>query len=493
MPERPPDVVVVGLGFGDEGKGGVVDFLTRRVAADGHGTPLIVRFNGGPQAAHRVVTTEGQEHIFAQFGSGSFVSDAHTLLLAAMLVDPFALEAEATQLLRCGMENVEQRIHAAPECVVVTPYHRLVNRVKELLRGAGRHGSCGMGVGEARFDAVAGRPTLLLGDLRKSARLQDRLDAIQEHKLTECRDLLRNSAPADCAAEVLAEIGLHEGAGLNDDIGQRLQDFARRFAGVGSPEGSAQLDARHHSVLYEGAQGALLDERRGFFPFVSVTDTSARGALEAALAGGRPRPRVLGVLRALPTRHGPGPFVTHDEWLTRVRPDPVNAFGRWQREFRVGWFDLVAARYALSFATADGLAITGLDRLSGLSEVRFCTAYAIQETDLFGGAGLAPDGESLFCTDGRLPDGSIRITDIRTSSAPSQAEQRLLANLLLRARPLYETLPSGATPEAFVDRLQEALGVTVVLRSFGPSALDREFDSGFLACERRGAPKAKTL
>ena len=503
MTDGPPDIVVVGLGFGDEGKGSVVDYLARRMAEDAAPlAPGVARFNGGPQAAHRVVTADGREHVFAQFGSASFLPASQTVLGAGMLVDPFALEAEADVLLRTGLEGIEERIFADPKCVLVTPYHRLVNRIKELLRGEDRHGSCGMGVGEARFDAAEGRPSLCFGDIRNRGPMRQLLADIQSYKITQCRELLAQAAGPEqkrtlspkILAEVASEIQTHAAADLNAHIELGLARIALRFPGLGAPDSLDLLGRSQAPVLYEGAQGALLDAERGFFPFVSVTDTGTTGALAMADQSGRRAPSVLGVLRCLPTRHGPGPFVAHDALLTKQLPDAVNAFDRWQREFRVGWFDLVIARYALSFVPTDAIALTGLDLLAGLPELRICTGYAIQEPVPFETAATPPlQPADIFVIDGRLPDGRLRVTDIRADTAPSRVRQEALCRALLTAQPLYESLPSGGSASRFTEYVERSLGLDVVLRSFGPTAADRELSAGFLTCEGRPNTKSPTV
>jgi adenylosuccinate synthase len=133
--------LVLGLGFGDEGKGSLVDWLARRAKSP----PLVVRFNGGPQAQHHVVTDDGRVHCFAQLGSASFVDGSRTHLAHDMAVDPFALHAEIAEF--AGPVDVT----IDPRCVVVTPWHAIVNRIRESLRGAGRHGTTGRGIREAKL------------------------------------------------------------------------------------------------------------------------------------------------------------------------------------------------------------------------------------------------------------------------------------------------------------------------------------------------------
>jgi len=142
--------VVCGLGFGDEGKGSVIDFLCNPRRPDPART--VVRFNGGAQAAHNVLAADGRHHTFAQFGSGSFTPGVRTHLSRFVLVDPLALAAEAAHLASAGVPDALDRLTVDRDALLVTPYHQAANRAREVARGRGRHGSCGMGIGEtARY------------------------------------------------------------------------------------------------------------------------------------------------------------------------------------------------------------------------------------------------------------------------------------------------------------------------------------------------------
>jgi len=141
--------LVVDLGFGDAGKGLLSYYLVRTT-----GARWVVRFNGGAQAGHNVVTTDGRHHTFSQVGAGSFVPGVRTYLARDMVVHPTALDSEARHLARVGVADAMRRMHVDPECRVTTPFHQASTRVRELLRGAARHGSCGVGVGETVRDSL---------------------------------------------------------------------------------------------------------------------------------------------------------------------------------------------------------------------------------------------------------------------------------------------------------------------------------------------------
>src|SRR3954469_18473147 len=179
--------LTVDLGFGDAGKGSIVDFLTRQ-----HTAHTVVRYNGGAQAAHRVVTAgpNSREHVFAQFGSGT-LAGAATHLSRFMLLDPLAMVAEEQHLQALGVPDAFDRTTIDERALVITPFQRAANRLKELARGAGRHGSCGMGIGETMIDYLEhGQRVLFAGDLRSPDLLRSKLRFLHEINLAKIQALL---------------------------------------------------------------------------------------------------------------------------------------------------------------------------------------------------------------------------------------------------------------------------------------------------------------
>ncbi|GAA3983850.1 adenylosuccinate synthase [Actinomadura viridis] len=411
-------VVVVDLGFGDAGKGTVVDWLCARGPEPVH---AVVRFNGGAQAAHNVVTPDGRHHTFAQFGSGTFTPGVRTHLSRFMLVDPLALAAEAGHLRALGVGDALDRLTADRDALLTTPYHRAANRARERARGADRHGSCGMGIGETAAYALAHDDAPRVGDCLSPARLRRRLTAVRDRYLEEF--------PAATAGEAVPPV---------EDCVAAFTAFAERVRVV--PGDHLHRLLRTGRVVFEGAQGVLLDEWHGFHPYTTWSTTTFANAetllREAGDAGG-PAVR-LGVLRAYATRHGPGPFVTEDPALTADLPDPHNGTGPWQGSFRVGHLDAVALRYALEVAGgADALAVTHLDVARARGDLKVCVAY----------------------------DGMERLPVHEGGDLEGRAA---LARRLLTARPVYA--PLGADP---VPVIEDMLGVPVALRSYGPTAADK--------------------
>ncbi|MFY1631727.1 adenylosuccinate synthetase [Solwaraspora sp. WMMB335] len=407
-------VAVVDLGYGDAGKGTVVDWLcaTRPVRA-------VVRFNGGGQAAHTVVLPDGRAHTFAQFGAGTFRPGVRTHLSRFMVVDPLALAGEATHLAALGVPDALDRLTVDREALLATPYHRAANQAREIARGADRHGSCGMGVGESMAYALAhpdSAPTV--GDCLDPGLLRHRLALLRERLAAELGPL---DAPpvADTVAAYTA---------FADRVSIVDRSWAARLLRAGT-------------VVFEGAQGVLLDEWHGFHPYTTWSTTTFAN-VDALLAEAGMSPEAvtrLGVLRVLTPRHGPGPLVTEDPAL---RPaERHNGTNRWQGRFRFGHFDAVAHRYAMDVAGGvDALALTHLDLL-GRHRLRLCQAY--DWTD-------------------RLPAGPPGDLD----------RQAALTRRLLTSRPSYGADP-GPDPNAWVAAVEAALGVPVRLTSHGPTAADK--------------------
>lgn len=334
--------IVVDLGFGDAGKGTVTDFLVRD-----RGAKTVVRYNGGPQAAHRVVTSDGRAHVFAQLGAGTFVPGVRTVLAATMAVEPWALLDENDYLRRQGVEDALERLTIHPDCVVVTPMHRNANRARELARGERRHGSCGVGVGEAVADARSGAPTIRVRDLFDAPRLLRSLQAIDDYKRSI--DGYVPVADLDLWAEVPRRL---------------LANRIRVADGI--------ADALQGHVVFEGAHGVLLDEDHGLHPYTTWSSCTTRHA-DALLSDFDGAVQRLGVVRAYATRHGPGPFPTEVPGLL-AGVEAANPDGPWQGPFRVGWFDAVLTRYAIrANGGVDGLAVTCLDHV--VADWRMADAY----------------------------------------------------------------------------------------------------------------------
>ncbi|TDD64864.1 adenylosuccinate synthetase, partial [Actinomadura rubrisoli] len=409
-------VIVVDLGFGDAGKGTVVDRLCEEPSAT-----AVVRFNGGAQAAHRVVARDGRAHTFAQFGSGTFTPGVRTHLSRFMLVDPLALAGEADHLRALGVRDAIDRLTVDRGALLTTPYHRAANRARESARGAARHGSCGMGVGETASYALAHDDAPRAGDCLSPARLRRRLTAL--------RDWYHDTFPPRGA--------FPSGGGVPDVDAcvDAFTAFGEHVRVVGGEHLRGLL--REGDVVFEGAQGVLLDEWHGFHPYTTWSTTTFANA-ETLLAEADETATRLGVLRTYATRHGPGPFVTEDADLTAALPDTSNGTGPWQGAFRVGHLDAVALRYALDVTGGvDGLAVTHLDVAGARPDLRVCRAYDVN---------------------GR------RVDRLEAGPPGDLARQEALTSRLFAARPVY--VPLGDAEET----IEDALRTRIVLHSHGPTS-----------------------
>jgi adenylosuccinate synthase len=449
-------ILTVDLGFGDAGKGSIVDWLARSEHAK-----LVVRYNGGCQAAHNVVASDGHHHTFAQFGSGSFVPGVHTYLSRFMLVAPDNFLQEETALVRAGIPDAAARVHVSRLAPITTPFHRATNRLRELIRGRSRHGSCGQGIGETAADVLKYGPAMLYASdfadpplVRRKLRF---LRAAKRLELEEDDDLRRRAAHDQSFAQ---ELRLFDDDDTIDAIVATYASFAARVQLVDESFLAGQL-AADGTVLFEGAQGVLLDEDYAFFPYATRSKTTLANAerllAEAGFAG---RAFRLGLHRAYAVRHGPGPFVTEDADLTRRLPDHHNGMNAWQREFRVGWFDPLAVRYAIAATGGvDGLAVTCLDRLENVSDLRVATAYR------YAGDGTNADLTRCFR---RTAAGGI--TDLAPACRPDLDHQRALTDLLFACVPIYECVAATSGREALAEFLADRVGAPLAAVSFGMTA-----------------------
>jgi adenylosuccinate synthase len=411
-------IAVVDLGYGDAGKGTVVDWLcaTRPVHA-------VVRFNGGAQAGHTVVTEDGRTHTFAQFGSGT-LRGVPTFLSRFMIVDPLALTAEAEHLSTLAVRDPYGLLTVDARALVTTPYHRLANQARELARGTARHGSCGIGVGETVAHALAHPDDAVrFGDLAAPATLRRKLRHLNDRLVNVLGELRVTGLPPAPPVEDCAAV---------------LGAVATRIRTVSTVE---TMIARGPCV-FEGAQGVLLDEWRGFHPYTTWSTTTFDNAAE--LAG--PDLVRLGVLRCFTTRHGAGPHVTEDPALTARLVDPHNHPGPWQGTFRVGHFDAVAHRYAIEVAgRLDGLALTHLDIATAEPALRICRAYRV--------------GDRIMT---RFAPGGLR----------DLSYQESLTATLSGAAPLFDE----DAPADWAEAVAGALDVPVVLASHGPTAREKRMN-----------------
>jgi len=437
-------ILIAGLGFGDEGKGSIVDYLTRL-----YHSKLVVRYCGGAQAAHNVVLPNGTHHTFAQFGSGT-LAGADTLLSRYMMVNPLALEEEVQALVALG-HSPYNVLFVEGEALVTNVYQVAANRLRETIRNK-RHGSCGMGIGETAKDALE-HPDMALriGDLPNRDKVHEKLRFSRNLKLKEFEGCDIDAGDPNLLL-------------LRDEAA--LSYYAVRYHAFGCKINIVDRNwlefrlSRDSTVIFEGAQGVLLDQDYGFFPYVTRSDITFNNAYE--LLGDFNGPvRRMGILRAYMTRHGAGPFPTevHDKDAagncTEYATDTHNKYGEWQQSFRLGHFDMVLARYALEvIGGVDELVITNLDKLRVTDRPSVCVGYVLEK------------GVSIT----KLPvQQRLDLYGCLRGLEPNLDKQEELTRKIENAIPVVKLFDRSA----FLDDIAQELKTPVTLCSTGPTYEDK--------------------
>ncbi|RLA92623.1 MAG: adenylosuccinate synthase [Deltaproteobacteria bacterium] len=414
-----PCVVVVGVQWGDEGKGKVVDLLAEE--AD-----VIVRFQGGSNAGHTLVVG-GEKFIFHLIPSGILRPNKRCVIGNGVVVDPEVLLEEIRSLKERGYLQDDSQLLVSEAAQVVMPYHKAIDKGREG-RSSKPLGTTGRGIGPAYEDKVS-RVGIRVGDLLHEEVLRGKLERALEEK-------------NPYLVHVLGQRGLDLDPLLEEMLryGESLRPYI-----VNTSRFLAEEIARGRRVLFEGAQGALLDVDHGTYPYVTSSNTVAGNACCGAGIGPTQIDFVLGVVKAYTTRVGGGPFPTElrDGTGDYLRERGGEYGATTGRPRRCGWFDAVAVRHAIRVNGTGGLALTKLDTLTGLDRLRICTAYRLH-------------GELIE----EFPSGA----ELLERCEPVYEEVEGWKEELTGRRSLLE-LPAAA--RNYVERLQELLGVPFYLISVG--------------------------
>ncbi len=352
------NVVVIGAQWGDEGKGKVVDLLTDRASA-------VVRFQGGHNAGHTLVI-DGEQTILHLIPSGILRDGVKCLIGNGVVLSPAALLEEIDGLEARGVPVCE-RLAISASCALILPYHVALDRAREIARGSQAIGTTGRGIGPAYEDKVS-RRGLRLGDALDAAGLAEKLRLVMEYHNFALEHYFKTD-PLDYQ-QVL------------DELLSQMERLRPMVADVvGDIHGLRRAGA---DILFEGAQGALLDIDHGTYPFVTSSNTTAGGAATGSGIGPRHLDYLLGIVKAYTTRVGAGPFPTE---LFDAAGDHLSAKGHefgatTGRKRRCGWLDMVTLRRSFDINSISGICITKLDVLDGLEILRICTAYELDGREL---------------------------------------------------------------------------------------------------------------
>jgi adenylosuccinate synthase len=347
--------LVAGLAYGDEGKGATVDYLVRK-----HGLGVVVRYNGGCQAAHNVVLEDGRHHTFSQFGSGMLVPGCQTYLSQYMLINPVSMLNEAKHLAELGVADALANTWVHVDALIVTPFHRAANRLIEWSRGDRAHGSCGLGIGMTRALHLTRKISLSVRHLlgaHETAR--PRLQAIKD----ACFLAARGAKYLPRTEADIQEMSILTSDSIIAYLAEVYKDWASRVVTVWSDPLRNWLQ-KGTGVVFEGAQGLLLDESLGQPPHNTWTDTTFGNAdkilCDANYSG---NPIRIGCLRTYMTRHGAGPFDTESNTLKKSLPEPHNSDDSFQGKFRVGYMNFPFIKWAASQLRIDEIALSHMDYL----------------------------------------------------------------------------------------------------------------------------------
>ncbi len=475
--------IVVDLGFGDAGKGSLVDYLaqTRNASA-------IIRYTGGPQAAHHVVSRAGVSHAFCQFGS-TFTPTVQSHLARPLIVKPENLIYEESALRSKGVTDPCTRLSINPGCRIVTSFHAMLGQMKELARGDKRLGTVGIGVGEAVRDSERDAENALrVRDLFEPKALKGKLAAHYENKCREAEQLIQECTDVDTRCELQELFSVFTTEVKLAEVEARYRFFAHELPITYASDADrlCQFLQSPGPILCEGAHATLLDYEYGYFPYVTKTDTSIHPALAILDQAGIQEKAavedatVIGVVRAMGYRHGPGPFVSEDPQLKPFFQEPHNRDNEWQGATRYGWFDLVAIRHALRInRKVDAIALTMVDHLARFERCKICLSYEYvgQNRELL---------DKYFCWD-LYQTTRVRITDLkRTPNHKSDELSRLLFECVplewiefknqSRGSSRFKNIPG--IPDCLEDLIRflesrEGLDLPVRIISYGPTAREK--------------------
>jgi len=348
---RGRNVVVLGTQWGDEGKGKIVDLLTDKVHA-------VVRFQGGHNAGHTLVI-DGKKTVLHLIPSGILREKVACLIGNGVVLSPEALLTEMSHLENNGVP-VRSRLKISAGCPLILPYHIALDKARELARGDAKIGTTGRGIGPAYEDKVS-RRGLRVGDLLNEQRLAEQVKEVLEYH--------------NFALEHYYHVHPLDYQSLLDELCSQGEQIGGMITDVSQLLGAAR--ANNQNVLFEGAQGSLLDIDHGTYPFVTSSNTTAGGVSSGAGVGPLHLDYVLGITKAYTTRVGSGPFPSElfDDVGEHLATRGHEFGATTGRPRRCGWLDLEALKFAVQVNSVSGICLTKLDVLDGLKKIKVCVSY----------------------------------------------------------------------------------------------------------------------
>lgn len=418
------NVVVLGTQWGDEGKGKIVDLVTEQVSH-------VVRFQGGHNAGHTLVI-EGKKTVLHLIPSGILHDGVTCYIGNGVVLSPEALMKEITELEAQGVP-VRERLRLSPACPLILSYHIALDQAREIKRGASKIGTTGRGIGPAYEDKVS-RRGLRLGDLLNPEGFAEKLKEVLEYHNFSLTEYYGVDA-------VDYDTLLAESLAVAEAMKPMIADVTDTLH---------QARDRGEDILFEGAQGSLLDIDHGTYPFVTSSNTTAGGTATGSGFGPLYLDYVLGITKAYTTRVGSGPFPTELDCEVGIHlGEKGHEFGATTgRKRRTGWFDAVAVRHAVRINSMSGMCLTKLDVLDGLSEVKICIGYQDK-------AGVKT---GIPCD----ADGWENVQPIY-ESLPGWTESTVGVQKMT-------DLPEQAL--AYIRRLEELVGIPVDIVSTGPDRVE---------------------
>jgi len=415
-----PSLSVFGAQWGDEGKGKIIDLLSDRV-------DVVVRYQGGANAGHTVVV-DGVKWVLHLIPSGILHEGKVNVIATGVAIDPIKLLEEIDGLEERGVKVGPERLRIAANAHVIFEQHKRIDGLSERWKGDGRIGTTGRGIGPAYSDK-ASRTGLRICDLLDAERCAERLRANLAEK-NALIEKVHEEGPLDVEAIVARYVA----------VGARLAPFV---ADTGAELRQAHRDGRR--ILFEGAQGVMLDIDHGTYPFVTSSNTGPGGIPSGAGVPPHAVGRSIGIAKAYCTRVGEGPFPSE---MFGQQADDLRAAGHEYgtttgRPRRAGYFDAVAVRYCLDLAGAAGWIMTKLDVLSGLGDLEVVTAYRI-------------GGETFSDYPAHLP--TLDGVELVTETLPGWTEDAASART-------FDALPTAA--RQYVERIEELVSTPIVMVSVG--------------------------